>query len=160
MQKYLSHCVPMRIEFPLERNLVTLRVFNCQWCKRNLQRNFMCCGFWACPENESRVILYQKILFAKNLIVEKRGESLHISKCRGRGNQWFSGSGWGLIFKPLLHCLRTQTLYDANGCFPERLSVYFTTPYKSYWGRSAFRLTNSFMWMEEALCHLKENYQC
>jgi hypothetical protein len=34
----------------------------------------------------------------KILFLEKRRERLHIGECRGTGNWWSSGSGWGLGF--------------------------------------------------------------
>jgi hypothetical protein len=73
-----------------------------------------------------------KMLFAENLIVEKRRASLHISECGEWENHWFMDQGgeWFLS----LFCIDwgNRCFYDANGCFPETLSVSFTSPDQSY----------------------------
>jgi hypothetical protein len=85
-----------------------------------------------------------KMKFAENLIVQKRRESLHNSKCRGWENQWISGSGWGMIFKTFVHCLGTQNLLWCKRVFPREAEglLHFTWP---VWLRKISFLFNNFL---------------
>jgi hypothetical protein len=88
-EKCLSHCFPMRNEFPLERNSESLRVLKCEWCKRRPAEEFQLLRdlslLWKRKWRHCHTEEVIKMLCAENLIVEKRRASLHISKCRGLG---------------------------------------------------------------------------
>jgi hypothetical protein len=60
-----------------------------------------------------------KILFAENLVGEKRRKRLHIVECRGTWKQWSCGLGWGVGFYSLfLHCLRAEMPFRCKQAFP------------------------------------------
>jgi hypothetical protein len=101
---------------------------------------------WKWKQRHSHTEDVIKMLFAENLIVQKRRASLHISECRGMGKPLLSGSGWRVIFKTFLHCLRKQMLLWCKRVFPRKSEcvLHFTWPVLfrkiSFWLTSFFHL--------------------
>jgi hypothetical protein len=51
------------------------------------------------------------MLFAENLIVEKRRENLHIRECRGMQKPVIQWIRVGSYLKIFLHCLRAEMIF-------------------------------------------------